>query len=148
MLAVAIMFAATFVSAFYTLIVGLGGAPGAFIATRDQNGGVTFWTGFGLTVMGQLYACLAWATFIIGSMENYLASHPGYIGWVLWIAAFFAAAAPAHWAVKDAFNNENPTIQHATAGWTAALADIAFFVLLFLPSIRHLFFGWVPTLFR
>lgn len=147
---VAALFMITFsksIIGFASLAIGFGGTPGQLAAERVAPGnGAGLWACFAATVVGQLAVALAWAAFLAGSTANWLAAHPSGTPWALWVAAFLAAAVPAHWASQDD-GALGGTMQADAAAWTAVLADLGFLGLVARPDVREALFGWLPVLF-
>jgi hypothetical protein len=137
----------TLLAAMYTFVVGLAGAPGALLTLsamrRADSNTIPTW-GLLLTLVGQLYASLAFAAFIVLNTAARLQGVDGIWRWITWGVAFFVALAPASMALKDAAHAEVKNVQHGAATLTAPLTAIGFVVFVVVPSVLQAGWGWVP----
>ena len=142
-------FGGFFVAAIYTFIIGLAGAPGAFlsaVAAKRSPDGVTPVWGLLLTVAGQVYVSLVFVVLVIHFAEAALSEATGFSKWFAWGVAFFVAIAPITFALKDATHAERQNVQHIATTLTAPLTVIGFFLFKFFPTIMNAGWGWVPKL--
>jgi len=140
-------FGGTLLAALFTFVVGLAGAPGAFLTTlamrRTGSQAIPLW-GLLLTVAGQLYASLAFVAFIIQTTSSRLAGVAGFGTWIAWTVTFLVACAPAFIALKDAARAEVKKVQHGATTFTAPLTAIGFLVFVLAPGVLRAGWGWVP----
>ncbi len=140
-------FGGTLSAALFTFVVGLAGAPGAFLThsamRRTRSLVVPPW-GLLLTVAGQLYASLAFVAFIIQTSSSRLAGVAGFGTWIAWTVTFLVACAPAFIALKNAARVEVRKVQHSATTFTAPLTALGFFVFVFAPGVLRVGWGWVP----
>ncbi len=153
-LAILLIIGGSFFSALYTFVLGIAGAPGAILthATMRRQGThlIPTW-GLLLTLLGQVYASLAWVAAIVLFVRSSTAAHSGLGVWIVWFAAFLIAIGPASFALKEAasVHREKPqafTVQHGAAAFTELLTVIGFFVFAFAPNMIEIAWSWVPQL--
>ena len=145
----AILFAivGTVVGALWTFVIGLAGAPGAFIARLrgdEWHGGRQSWFGLLLCLLGQSYASLAFVAMTIGYLTNLLSDRPELIDGVLWIVCFFVALLPSTAALKDAASKPTKRAQDVATTFTVPLTLIGFFVFAFYQPAMRTGWGWLP----
>lgn len=146
-LAILLAVGGTLAATFYTLVVGLAGAPGALLSVagsrRRTTAGIIV-SGFILTALGQLAASLLWIAVIYQSVHAWLGESGGVGRFLVWVVAFYIANAPALIARKDAAREADKNVQHVATFVVTRLTLVASFVLLFMPSLLHGNLGWVP----
>ena len=125
-------------------IMGLAGAPGAFLfaaGQKVQNIALRL-VGLAVAAFGQAFVVGAYAVLVVGLLRWFAADRPQVPTWPLWIAAFFHSGAAPTYAMKE--RPEEPTAQHQTLGIVALAGTVIFVLSAFSPNSLRSVYGWVP----
>ena len=150
--AIIMVMAGTVLGAFWTFVVGVTGGLASlfpfFMSQRaaSRRRSTAGWDLLSLlsSALGQTYASLTWAVFVVESTRSLVAAQSG-MAWPIWIAAWWVSAVSTWAASKDATYAERRNHQHvAMLSITAPLATISFFVFAFFPPVASMGWGWVP----
>ncbi len=145
------------VACFYSMFVlGIAGVPGVFLtkilSQNSQEPKISI-LGLLLTIIGQVYASLAFVVIIVLSVRSWIGETTGIGKWFLWTVAFFISTAPVWMALKDSvakrkenFEGLSPSgiVPHLAITFTTPLTIIGFFIFAFFPYLTSLGWGWIP----
>jgi hypothetical protein len=133
----------------WTLPVGFGGAPGAFVAGQRENAKRSSWrwtVGLLLCASGQSYVALSFAAFVVLFAKSFLADADGIWKVCSWGLAFVVAMAPIMVASKDAVAATDPNVQHQAVNLTVIAAFSGFWLFVYNPAWIAWGWPWVPRI--
>ncbi|GIW52803.1 MAG: hypothetical protein KatS3mg081_2158 [Gemmatimonadales bacterium] len=160
-MAILLAFAGTLVAALYAMFVlGLAGMPGAFLTealSRNGEKRTISTLGLLLTILGQVYASLAFVALIVQSVRSWIGNTTGIGKWILWIVAFCVAVAPAWMALKDSnakwkekFEGLSPgkIVPYYAATFTAPITIIGFLAFALISACYLMGLGMDTTFLK
>jgi len=136
-----------------SILIGFGGAPGAFLAMGDRDSSayrVRWWLGLFISAIGQAIVSLALVAVVV-SLVRYAVSQPNTWAWVLWVVGFFVAISPGASAASQSRmeQRENPEmirnhVLHLALGLTCIIDPVGYIVFAIFPNVMSRLFSWLP----
>jgi hypothetical protein len=138
----------TFAAVVWTVVLGVGGAPGSVLAvlgTRYGNRGLIR-VGTFLTFVVESYLLLAFAGLVIRFVDGFLASHPGAPAWPLWIVGWYLATAPVLFGGRNTPGAAARDATDTAFAFALPVAAFGFWLFVVWRDVLEWGWGWLPEL--
>lgn len=132
-----------------SILIGLGGAPGALFAgdVNSETYKNRRWAGLFLSFIGQSIVAIIFVALTVVFVK-FVIFKPNTSSWILWIAGFIVAISPVKSAaqqskMEEKFNPEmvRGNVLHMALGFTCIVAPIAYIIFAFFPKTMW-FLSW------
>ena len=138
----------TVAAVLWTLVLGLGGAPGAALAllgTRLRRQALVT-AGTGLSFVIESYLLLAFAALVIRFVDGFLAARPSAPAWPLWLVGWYLATAPALFGGRATPGSVTRDATDTAFAFALPVAGFGFWVFVIWPEILERGWGWLPEI--
>jgi hypothetical protein len=138
----------TFAAVLWTVVLGVGGAPGSALAvlgTRyGKHGLITLGTFLSFVV--ESYLLLAFAGLVIRFVDGFLASRPNAPAWPLWIVGWYLATAPVLFGGRSTPGAAARDATDTAFAFALPVAAFGFWVFVIWREVLEWGWGWLPEL--
>lgn len=133
-------------AAVWTLALRLAGSPGSQLARISILGGSSGFRVLGLllSVIGQLYAALAFTALIVRSTAHHTPDMATWARWLTWGVSLVVATAPPLIAALDWARQPSKATQCLAARITWPLTIVGALLFALYPAALRLGWAWVP----
>lgn len=138
----------TFAAVLWTVVLGVGGAPGSVLAvlgTRYGNRGLIR-AGTFLSFVVESYLLLAFAGLVIRFVDGFLASRPGAPAWPLWIVGWYLATAPVLFGGRSTPGAAARDATDTAFAFALPVAAFGFWLFVVWREVLEWGWGWLPEL--
>jgi hypothetical protein len=138
----------TFAAVLWTVLLGVGGAPGSALAvlgTRyGKRGLITLGTFLSFVV--ESYLLLAFAGFVIRFVDGFLGARPNAPAWPLWIVGWYLATAPVLFGGRSTPGAAARDATDTAFAFALPVAAFGFWVFVIWRDVLEWGWGWLPEL--
>ena len=137
----------TFAAVVYTVVLGVGGAPGsglAILGTRYGKRGLIT-AGTVLSFLIESYLLLAFAALVVRFVDAFLTPRPAASAWPLWLVGWYLATAPVLFGGKAVPGAAARDAADTAFGLALPVAAIGFWVFVVWPPALEWGWGWIPA---
>jgi hypothetical protein len=138
----------TIAAVLWTLVLGIGGAPGtalALLGTRRRRRSLVT-TGTAVSFLIESYLLLAFAALVIRFVDGFLAGRPGAPAWPLWLVGWYLATAPALFGGRVAAGSDARDATDTAFAFALPVAGFGFWVFVIWPQVLEWGWGWLPEI--
>jgi hypothetical protein len=138
----------TFAAVLWTVVLGVGGAPGSALAvlgTRYRKRGLIT-LGTVLSFIVESYLLLAFAGLVIRFVDGFLAARPNAPAWPLWIVGWYLATAPVLFGGHSTPGAEARDATDTAFAFALPVAAFGFWVFVIWREVLEWGWGWLPEL--
>jgi hypothetical protein len=138
----------TFAAVLWTVVLGVGGAPGSALAvlgTRYRKRGLITLGTF-LSFVVESYLLLAFAGLVIRFVDGFLASRPNAPAWPLWIVGWYLATAPVLFGGRSTPGAAARDATDTAFAFALPVAAFGFWVFVIWRDVLEWGWGWLPEL--
>lgn len=138
----------TFAAVLWTVVLGIGGAPGSALAVlgtrHDKRALISLGTLVSFVV--ESYLLLAFAGLVIHFVNGFLQARPGAPAWPLWIVGWYLATAPVLFGGKSTPGAAARDATDTAYAFALPVAAFGFWVFVIWPGVLEWGWGWLPEL--
>lgn len=138
----------TFAAVLWTVVLGVGGAPGSALAvlgTRYRKRGLIT-LGTVLSFVVESYLLLAFAGLVIRFVDGFLASRPNAPAWPLWIVGWYLATAPVLFGGRSTPGAAARDATDTAFAFALPVAAFGFWVFVIWRDVLEWGWRWLPEL--
>jgi len=138
----------TFAAVLWTVVLGVGGAPGSALAvlgTRYGKRGLIT-VGTVLSFVVESYLLLAFAGLVIRFVDGFLATRPNAPAWPLWIVGWYLATAPVLFGGRSTPGAAARDATDTAFAFALPVAAFGFWVFVIWRDVLEWGWGWLPEL--
>jgi hypothetical protein len=138
----------TFAAVLWTVVLGVGGAPGSALAVlgtrREKRALVT--TGIVVSFLLESYLLLAFAGLVVRFVDGFLAVRPHAPGWPLWIVGWYLATAPVLFGGRTPSGAVARDVTDTAFAFALPVAAVGFWTFVIWREVLEWGWGWLPDL--
>ncbi len=138
----------TFAAVVWTVVLGVGGAPGAALArlgTRYHKVALIS-VGTIVTFLIESYLLLAFAALVIRVVEGFLDTRPAAPAWPLWLVGWYLATAPVLFGGRGTPGAAARDATDTAFAFALPVAAAGFWVFVLWRRVLDLGWGWLPEI--
>jgi hypothetical protein len=136
----------TFAAVLWTVVLGVGGAPGSALAVLGTRYGkrALITAGTFISFVVESYLLLAFAALVIRFVDWFLASHPGAPAWPLWLVGWYLATAPVLFGGRSTPGAAARDATDAAFAFALPVAGFGYWVFVLWRTVLEWGWGWIP----
>jgi hypothetical protein len=138
----------TFAAVLWTLVLGVGGAPGSALAvlgTRYRKP-TLITVGTVVSFFLESYLLLVFAALIIRFVDGFLVARPGAPAWPLWIVGWYLATAPVLFGGRTTPGAAARDATDTAFAFALPVAGFGFWVFVLWRAVLEWGWGWLPQM--
>ena len=138
----------TFAAVLWTVVLGVGGAPGSALAVLGTRYGKRGLIRIGtfLSFVIESYLLLAFAGLVIRFVDGFLATRPGAPAWPLWIVGWYLATAPVLFGGRSTPGATARDATDTAFAFALPVAAFGFWLFVVWREVLEWGWGWLPEL--
>ena len=136
----------TFAAVLWTVVLGVGGAPGSALAvlgTRYRKRTLVT-AGTFVSFVLESYLLLAFAALVILFVDGFVGSRPGTPAWPLWLVGWYLATAPVLFGGRSTPGAAARDATDTAFAFALPVAGFGFWVFVLWRSVLEWGWGWLP----
>jgi hypothetical protein len=137
----------TFAAVLWTVVLGVGGAPGSALAVLGTRYGkrTLITVGTFVSFVVESYLLLAFAGLVIRFVDGFLLSRPHAPAWPLWIVGWYLATAPVLFGGRSTPGAAARDATDTAFAFALPVAAAGFWVFVLWPQVLEWGWGWLPA---
>jgi hypothetical protein len=138
----------TLAAVLWTVVLGVGGAPGSVLAvlgTRYHKRALIT-VGTFVSFIVESYLLLAFAGLVVRFVDGFLANRPEAPAWPLWIVGWYLATAPVLFGGRGTPGADARDATDAAFAFALPVAAFGFWVFVIWREVLEWGWGWLPEL--
>jgi hypothetical protein len=138
----------TFAAVLWTVVLGVGGAPGSALAVLGTRYGKRGLIALGtfLSFLVESYLLLAFAGLVIRFVDGFLGARPNAPAWPLWIVGWYLATAPVLFGGRSTPGAAARDATDTAFAFALPVAAFGFWVFVIWRDVMEWGWGWLPEL--
>lgn len=138
----------TLAAVLWTVVLGVGGAPGSALAVLGTRFGkrALVLAGTFVSFLLESYLLLSFAALVIRFVDGFLAIRPAAPAWPLWIVGWYLATAPVLFGGRSTPGAAARDATDTAFAFALPVAAFGFWVFVLWPAVLEWGWGWLPEL--
>jgi hypothetical protein len=138
----------TFAAVLWTVVLGVGGAPGSALAvlgTRYRKP-TLITAGTVISFILESYLLLVFAALVIRVVDGFLSARPAAPAWPLWLVGWYLATAPVLFGGRSTPSAAARDATDTAFAFALPVAAFGFWVFVLWRAALEWGWGWLPQL--
>ncbi len=138
----------TLAAVLWTVVLGVGGAPGSALAVLGTRYGKPplITAGTFVSFLVESYLLLVFAALIIRFVDGFLLARPGAPAWPLWLVGWYLATAPVLFGGRHSPGAAARDATDTAFAFALPVAGFGFWVFVLWRAVLEWGWGWLPAL--
>jgi hypothetical protein len=138
----------TFAAVLWTVVLGVGGAPGSALAVLGTRYGkrTLITVGTAISFVLESYLLLVFAALVIRVVDGFLSVRPTAPAWPLWLVGWYLATAPVLFGGRSTPGAAARDATDTAFAFALPVAAFGFWVFVLWRAVLEWGGGWLPRL--
>jgi hypothetical protein len=138
----------TFAAVLWTVVLGVGGAPGSALAVLGTRYGkpTLITVGTVISFILESYLLLVFAALVIRVVDGFLSARPTAPAWPLWLVGWYLATAPVLFGGRSTPSAAARDANDTAFAFALPVAGFGFWVFVLWRAALEWGWGWLPRL--